>query len=59
VLLCRYDHLLVHNNGWEILRDDAGFWLIPPSEMDPEQRRRFMPSKSGALRDLLRVGAPV
>ena len=59
VLLCRYHHLLVHNNGWEIVRDDAGFWLIPPPRVDTEQRRRFMPSKSAALRDLLKMGALV
>jgi hypothetical protein len=52
VLLCRYHHLLVHNNGWEIVRDDTGFWLIPPRDVDPEQRPRPMPSKSAALRDL-------
>lgn len=52
VLLCRYHHLLVHNNGWEIVRDDTGFWLIPPREVDPDQRPRPMPSKSAALRDL-------
>ncbi len=57
VLLCRYHHLLVHNNGWEIVRDDTGFWLIPPPEVDPEQRPRLMPSKSAALRDLRRFTA--
>jgi hypothetical protein len=57
VLLCRYHHLLVHNNGWEIVRDDAGLWLIPPPGIDPQQRRRFMPSKSAALRDLLKTGS--
>jgi hypothetical protein len=53
VLLCRHHHLLVHNNGWEIERDDDGFWLIPPREVDPGRTRRAMPSKSAALRDLL------
>jgi len=57
VLLCRYHHLLVHNNGWEIVRDDAGFWLIPPQEVDPHQRPRPMPSKSAALRDLRLLSA--
>ena len=59
MLLCRYHHMLVHINGWGIARDGAGFWLISPREMDAEQRRRFMPSKSAALRDLLKVGAEV
>ena len=57
VLLCRYHHLLVHNNGWEIVRDEAGFWLIPPREVDADQRPRLMPSKSAALRDLRLLSA--
>jgi hypothetical protein len=59
VPLCRYHHLLVHNNGWEIVPDAEGLRLIPPREIDPERRRRFMPSKSAALRDLLAAGALV
>jgi hypothetical protein len=55
VLLCRHHHLLVHNNGWEIERDDAGFRLIPPRDVDPARRARPMPSKSAALRDLGRL----
>jgi hypothetical protein len=54
VLLCRHHHLLFHNNGWEIERDEADrYWLIPPTREDPEQTRRPLPSKSAALRDLL------
>ncbi|WP_187270730.1 HNH endonuclease signature motif containing protein [Lacisediminihabitans profunda] len=52
VLLCRHHHMLVHNNGWEIAHDEAGYWLIPPASVDPEQTPRPMPSKSAALRDL-------
>lgn len=52
ILLCRHHHLLVHNNGWEIVRDHAGYWLIPPADVDPERMPRPMPSKSAALRDL-------
>jgi hypothetical protein len=54
---CRYQRLLVNNNGWEIVRDDAGLWLIPPTGIDPQQQRRFMPSKSAALRDPLKTGS--
>lgn len=40
ILLCRFDHLLVHNNGWRIDRDARGdFWFIPPPDVDPLQRR--------------------
>ncbi len=30
VLLCRHHHMLLHNNGWEISLDDAGYWFTPP-----------------------------
>lgn len=39
ILLCRFDHLLVHNNGWRIERDaHGGFWFVPPPDVDPVQR---------------------
>ncbi len=53
VLLCRHHHMLVHNNGWEIMNDGNGFHLIPPAALDYAQTPRPMPSKSPALRDLL------
>jgi len=58
ILLCRYHHLLVHNNNWTITRDDKGYWLTPPAVPGgaaPESR--LMPSLSAALRDLLRTSA--
>jgi hypothetical protein len=54
ILLCRYHHMLLHNNGWEIEREGAEYWLIPPREVDPQRGRRHMPSKSAARRELLR-----
>lgn len=31
ILLCRFHHLLLHNEGWRIRRDSSGvFWLQPP-----------------------------
>ena len=53
VLLCRHHHLLVHNNHWEIERHGATYWLIPPPDIDPEQKPIPMPSKSKALHHLL------
>ncbi len=53
VLLCKHHHLLVHNNHWEIERNDAEYWLVPPPEIDPEQKRIRLHSKSKVLRDLL------
>ncbi len=52
VLLCRHHHLLLHNNHWEIARDGGNYWLIPPPDIDPEQRYVPMPTHSPAMRDL-------
>jgi hypothetical protein len=47
ILLCKHHHLLFHNNGWEIERDEESrYWLIPPENIDPSRRRRAMPTKS-------------
>lgn len=37
ILLCRHHHLLLHNNGWRILRDGDQYALRPPRSRDPEQ----------------------
>lgn len=52
ILLCRYHHMLVHNNDWQIIRDEDGYWLVPPPGTPGVERQR-MPSRSKALRDLL------
>ncbi len=44
ILLCRHHHLLVHNNGWEIERDRAEYWLVPPPKLG-SARRVPMPAK--------------
>jgi hypothetical protein len=54
VLLCRYHHLLLHNNHWEIVRRESEYWLVPPADIDPQRRPRRLRSKSAALRDLQR-----
>jgi len=53
ILLCRYHHLLIHNNGWEITHTGGEYFLIPPRSIDPHQRPIPMPTKSAALRELL------
>jgi len=54
ILLCKFHHLLIHNNGWEIYRVGTDFFLVPPKDVDPQQRPRPMPSKSAAMRDIRR-----
>lgn len=69
ILLCRHHHLLLHDNNWEIeittpggsptdeaerAEDRLEYWLVPPPNIDPTQKRRPMPSKSPALHDALR-----
>lgn len=50
ILLCRYHHMLIHTNGWEIIREDGPFggtfWLKPPPEKDPDQTLIPMPTKN-------------
>jgi hypothetical protein len=53
ILLCKYHHLLFHNYGWEIERNDLGqYWLIPPTSIDPEQKPIPLEPKGGVMRDL-------
>ena len=52
LLLCRAHHLLLHNNGWHVIRADADYWLIPPVATDPRQIPIPMPSKSPLMLEL-------
>jgi len=53
ILLCKHHHLLFHNNGWHIRRNDHGeYWLIPPPTLDPDQTPRLLQPKTGNMRDL-------
>ncbi|WBM80612.1 HNH endonuclease [Cryobacterium breve] len=52
ILLCRADHLRLHNEYWRITRDDRGrYWLTPPPGLDPEQQHILLASKNPILRD--------
>ncbi len=53
LLLCRHHHMLVHNNGWDIIRDGSGTRFIPPTKVDPERKPIPARLKSPALRRLL------
>jgi Domain of unknown function (DUF222) len=53
ILLCKHHHLLFHNNGWEIRRNNHGeYWLIPPPSLDPDQTPQLLKPKTGNIRDL-------
>jgi hypothetical protein len=57
VLLCRHHHMLVHNNGWVIRRHGADYFLVPPVDVDREQREVLLESKSGLMRARKRARA--
>ena len=48
VLLCRYHHLLLHNNGWNIRRVGSEYCLVPPPKNGVEQQPIALKSRSGA-----------
>jgi hypothetical protein len=49
ILLCRYHHMLLHNNDWQIQRAHATYWLKPPPGVDPTGALIEMPSKNPLL----------
>lgn len=53
ILLCRYHHLLLHNNHWDIDHNGPGnYRLIPPPGIDPHQHPIPMPTHSRAWQEL-------
>ncbi|TFD90715.1 HNH endonuclease signature motif containing protein, partial [Cryobacterium psychrotolerans] len=55
ILLCRPDHLRLHNEGWTIKREATGtYWLVPPPGKDPDQTPIRLASKAA-----LHLGSPV
>jgi hypothetical protein len=55
VLLCRFCHLLVHNQGWRIVRDGGDYHLQRPDD-NGILRRTPLPSRSPALDHLKAAG---
>lgn len=47
ILLCRHHHMLLHNNGWSVVRSRGRgeFDLIPPPDIDSLRRTRPMPTR--------------
>lgn len=56
VLLCKYHHLLMHNNGWRIVRKGFEYWLVPPPDIDVRQEPILLKTKSPAVRRLVATG---
>jgi hypothetical protein len=55
VPLCRHHHLLFHNNGWEIVRDEESrYWLIPPHDQSASRTPVELKPNGPAMRDLRR-----
>ncbi|NYF11196.1 hypothetical protein HDC94_002352 [Leifsonia sp. AK011] len=52
VLLCKHHHLLVHNNGWQIIRRGSQYAIVPPAAIDPSRTPRIVRTKSPAMRRL-------
>jgi hypothetical protein len=48
ILLCPPHHLLLHNQGWQILEHQGTYWLRPPATVDPGQKLIRLHSKSAA-----------
>ncbi|MBB5632529.1 hypothetical protein BKA04_000752 [Cryobacterium mesophilum] len=47
ILLCRFHHLLLHNNHWELHRDAEGrYWLTPPAAVDSDRVAVQLESKN-------------
>ena len=52
ILLCRHHHMLVHNNGWCVIRRGANYFIVPPESVDPKQVPIPAPPKSPMARRL-------
>lgn len=53
ILLCRFHHMLFHNNGWRVIHDAGYYSAVPPASVDATRTPRALASKSAALRRLL------
>lgn len=56
ILLCRYHHLLLHNNGWQAVRRGDDYYFVPPSSIDATRTPVLSPSRSGAACRLAATG---
>ncbi|QHO68933.1 DUF222 domain-containing protein [Marisediminicola antarctica] len=54
ILLCRRHHLLLHNNGWQVIRVRADYYIRPPADVDPNRELIPLPSRNPEMRALKR-----
>ncbi|MET4640056.1 DUF222 domain-containing protein [Mycetocola sp. 2940] len=57
ILMCRRCHMLIHNNGWKIIRDGTTYFAVPPPTVDPDQKPIPLRSKSPLDRARRRAAA--
>ena len=50
----RHHHMLLHDNHWQITRDDATYWLKPPRSVEADQAPRLLRSKTRLVTELAR-----
>ncbi|MCU1507865.1 MAG: endonuclease, partial [Glaciihabitans sp.] len=53
ILLCKYHHLLLHRDGWELTHTTTTYHLIPPKNIDPQQTPIPLESKSRAWKEFI------
>jgi len=52
ILLCRRHHLLLHNNGWQVIREGADYYMRPPADVDPSRELIPLASRNPEMRAL-------
>lgn len=56
ICLCKFHHLVLHNNHWEIQRVGNDYWLIPPPMVDSAQTPILLETKSLLIKQLRETG---
>jgi hypothetical protein len=53
ILLCRHHHLLIHDNDWDVTRERADYYLVPPPSLDPDRTPIPAPPKTRMVQRML------